>query len=70
MGRKMNTMEVAKIKDEIIYYDLNDVLDILDTAKKGYYSIIFPDGEAWFSVKLRKSTYDKFLKIKERRGQK
>mgnify|MGYP007080848397 CR=1 FL=1 len=70
MGRKMNTMEVAKIKDEIIYYDLNDVLDILDTAKKGYYSIIFPDGEAWFNVKLRKSTCDKFLKIKERRGQK
>lgn len=70
MGRKMNYLCSTVINDMCTYYDLNDVLDILETAKKGYYSIIFPDGEAWINAKIKKSDYNKFLKIKKERGQK
>ena len=48
--------------------DINDVLDIFITGNKTY-TIIFRDGELWVNAKIRKTVYDKFEKLKKKRGQ-
>ena len=61
-------LEVAKVGTERIYFDINDVLDIFITGNKTY-TIIFRDGELWVNAKIRKTVYDKFEKLKKKRGQ-
>ncbi len=61
-------LEVAKVGTERIYFDINDVLDIFITGNKTY-TIIFRDGEIWVNAKIRKTVYDKFEKLKKKRGQ-
>ena len=61
-------LEVAKVGSERIYFDINDVLDIFITGNKTY-TIIFRDGEIWVNAKIRKTVYDKFEKLKKKRGQ-
>ena len=61
-------LEVAKVGTERIYFDINDVLDIFITGNKTY-TIIFRDGEIWVNAKIRKTVYDKFKKMKKKRGQ-
>lgn len=60
-------MELAIVGDEEIYFDIEDVLDILQDGK--LYTIIFQDGEHWHHVKIRKNIYDKFEKHKKKKGQ-
>ena len=60
--------ECAKVGTERIYFDINDVLDIFVTGDKTY-TIVFRDGEFWVNTKMRKTVYDKFEKIKKKRGQ-
>ena len=60
--------ECAKVGTERIYFDINDVLDIFITGNKTY-TIIFRDGEFWVNAKIRKTVYDKFEKLKKKRGQ-
>ena len=60
--------ECAKVGTERIYFDINDVLDIFITGNKTY-TIVFRDGEFWVNTKMRKTIYDKFEKIKKKRGQ-
>ena len=60
--------ECAKVGTERIYFDINDVLDIFITGNKTY-TIIFRDGEIWVNAKIRKTVYDKFEKLKKKRGQ-
>lgn len=61
-------LEVATVGTEKMYFDINDVLDIFVTGNKTY-TIIFRDGEFWVNTKMRKTVYDKFEKIKKKRGQ-
>lgn len=61
-------LEVATVGTEKVYFDINDVLDIFVTGNKTY-TIIFRDGEFWINTKMRKTVYDKFEKIKKKRGQ-
>lgn len=61
-------LEVATVGTERVYFDINDVLDIFVTGNKTY-TIIFRDGEFWVNTKMRKTVYDKFEKIKKKRGQ-
>lgn len=61
-------LEVATVGIEKVYFDINDVLDIFVTGNKTY-TIIFRDGEFWVNTKMRKTVYDKFEKIKKKRGQ-
>lgn len=61
-------LEVATVGTEKVYFDINDVLDIFVTSNKTY-TIIFRDGEFWVNTKMRKTVYDKFEKIKKKRGQ-
>ena len=61
-------LEVATVGSEKVYFDINDVLDILVTGNKTY-TIVFRDGEFWVNTKIRKTVYDKFEKIKKKRGQ-
>jgi|GEM_PF-4789759 hypothetical protein len=61
-------LEVATVGTEKVYFDINDVLDIFVTGNKTY-TIIFRDGEFWVNTKMRKTVYDKFEKIKKKRGQ-
>lgn len=65
-----NQLEIAKLQDEVMYFDLDNVLDILFTNKNKHYNIIFFDGEIWWNAKLYKKTINKFVKLKEKRGQK
>lgn len=59
------------LSGEGIYIDLNDVLDILkNSQKKSKYTIIFNDGDILRDVKMRKSVYDKFIKLKQKKGTK
>lgn len=60
-------LEVATVGTEIVHFDINDVLDIFVTGNKTY-TIVFWDGEFWANTKIRKSVYDKFEKIKKKRG--
>lgn len=61
-------LEVATVGTERVYFDINDVLDIFITGNKTY-TIIFRDGEFWVNTKIRKTVYDKFEKMKKKRGQ-
>ena len=61
-------LEVATVGTEKVYFDINDVLDIFVTGNKTY-TIIFREGEFWVHTKMRKTVYDKFEKIKKKRGQ-
>ena len=61
-------LEVATVGIEKVYFDINDVLDIFVTGNKTY-TIIFRDGEFWVNTKIRKTVYDKFEKLKKKRGQ-
>ncbi len=61
-------LEVATVGTEKVYFDINDVLDIFVTGNKTY-TIIFRDGEFWVNTKIRKTVYDKFEKLKKKRGQ-
>lgn len=63
------SVEMIKLNDETIYIDLNDVLDILETQKKGHYTIIFINGEIWANVVMRKTVFNKMVKLKKKRGQ-
>ena len=53
---------------EKVYIDLNDVLDMF-VKEKGKYIIVFKDGGTYYNVKMRKTIYDKFIKLKKKRGQ-
>ena len=61
-------LEIATVGTERMYFDINDVLDIFVTGDKTY-TIVFRDGEFWINTKMRKTVYDKFEKIKKKRGQ-
>ena len=61
-------LEVVTVGSEKMYFDINDVLDIFVTGNKTY-TIVFRDGEFWVNVKMRKIIYDKFIKLKKKRGQ-
>lgn len=61
-------LEIATVGAEKVYFDINDVLDIFVTGDKTY-TIVFRDGEFWVNTKMRKTVYDKFEKIKKKRGQ-
>ena len=61
-------LEIATVGTEKVHFDINDVLDMFVTGNKTY-TIIFKDGEFWVNTKMRKTVYDKFTKIKKKRGQ-
>ena len=61
-------LEVATIGTEKVYFDINDVLDMF-VKEKGKYIIVFKDGGIYYNVKMRKAIYDKFIKLKKKRGQ-
>lgn len=64
-------LEAVKLQNKIVYFDLNDVLDILISENnKNNYIIVFNDGEIWYDVNLKKTTINKFIKTKKKRGQK
>lgn len=64
-------LEAVKLQNKIVYFDLNDVLDILISENnKNNYIIVFNDGEIWYDVNLKKTTINKFIKTREKRGQK
>ncbi len=68
---KPTKMELATVESEERCFDLTDVLDIIKTdVGKDFYTIVFFDGEIWNMAKIKKVTYNKFEKIKEKRGQK
>lgn len=59
---------IETINGEKVYIDLNDVLDMF-IKEKGKYIIAFKDGGIYYNVKMRKTIYDKFIKLKKKRGQ-
>lgn len=59
---------IETINGEKVYIDLNDVLDMF-IKEKGKYTIAFKDGGIYYNVKMRKTIYDKFIKLKKKRGQ-
>ena len=62
-------LEAIKLQNKIVYFDLNDVLDILISENnKNNYIIVFNDGEIWYDVNLKKTTINKFIKTREKRG--
>ena len=61
-------LEIATVGTDRMYFDIHDVLDIFVTGDKTY-TIVFRDGEFWVNTKMRKTVYDKFEKIKKKRGQ-
>ena len=62
--------QILTANNEVVYIDLNDVLDILnDDLEEGLYTIIFTDGSVYFKTKIKKTVYNKFLKIKKKRNQ-
>lgn len=62
-------LELMKFNKENVYVDLNDVLDIFETEQKGHYTVVFGTGEIWFNVTMRKTVFNKFEKLKKKRGQ-
>lgn len=62
-------LELMKFNKENVYVDLNDVLDIFETEQKGHYTVVFDVGEIWFNVTMRKTVFNKFEKLKKKRGQ-
>ena len=59
---------IETINGEKVYIDLNDVLDMF-AKEKVKYIIVFKDGGIYYNVKMRKIIYDKFIKLKKKRGQ-
>lgn len=50
--------QILTANNEIVYIDLNDVLDILnDDLEEGLYTIIFTDGSVYFKTKIKKRLY-------------
>lgn len=70
MINKAPIMIRIELDKESVYIDLNDLLDVLKTSKKGYYTLIFDSGEVWYNIKLKKEIVNLFNKIKKERGQK
>lgn len=64
----INVELIETINGEKVYIDLNDVLDMF-VKEKGKYIIVFKDGGTYYNVKMRKIIYDKFIKLKKKRGQ-
>ena len=62
-------LELMKFNKENVYVDLNDVLDIFETEQIGHYTVVFDAGEIWFNVTMRKTVFNKFEKLKKKRGQ-
>ena len=62
-------LELMKYNKGNIYVDLTDVLDILETKQKGHYTVVFDAGEIWFNVTMRKTVFNKFEKLKKKKGQ-
>ena len=59
---------IETIDGEKVHIDLNDVLDMF-VKERGKYIIVFKDGGIYYNVKMRKRIYDKFIKLKKKRGQ-
>ena len=66
---ELKQLEQMTFRDETIYVDLDDVLDIFETEQKGHYTVVFDAGEVWFNVTMRKTVFNKFEKLKKKRGQ-
>ena len=66
---ELKQLEQMIFRDEIIYVDLDDVLDIFEGSKKKTYTVVFETGEIWYYVLMKKSVYNKFIKLKKKRGQ-
>ena len=66
---ELKQLEQMTFRDETIYVDLDDVLDIFETEQKGHYTVVFDTGEIWFNVTMRKTVFNKFEKLKKKRGQ-
>lgn len=62
-------LELMKFNKENVYVDLNDVLDIFEIEQKGHYTVVFNTGEIWFNATMRKTVFNKFEKLKKKRGQ-
>ena len=62
-------LELMEFNKEDVYVDLNDVLDIFEAEQKGHYTVVFDAGEIWFNVTMRKTVFNKFEKLKKKRGQ-
>lgn len=53
---KSNQLEIAKLQDGVMYFDLDSVLDILISENnENNYIIVFNDGEIWYDVNLKKN---------------
>lgn len=64
------SLPFARVDDETVYFDFNDVLDILPSeTQKHHYTVVFYDGEIWKEAKMYKRFVDKFTNIKRKRGQ-
>ena len=66
---ELKQLEQMTFRDETIYVDLDDVLDIFETEQKGHYTVVFDAGEIWLNVTMRKTVFNKFEKLKKKRGQ-
>lgn len=66
---ELKQLEQMIFRDEMIYVDLDDVLDIFEGSKKKTYTVVFETGEIWYYVSMKKSVYNKFEKLKKKRGQ-
>ena len=66
---ELKQLEQMIFRDETIYVDLDDVLDIFEGSKKKTYTVVFETGELWYYVLMKKSVYNKFIKLKKKRGQ-
>ena len=66
---ELKQLEQMTFRDETIYVDLDDVLDIFEGSKKKTYTVVFETGEIWYYVSMKKSVYNKFIKLKKKRGQ-
>lgn len=66
---ELKQLEQMIFRDETIYVDLDDVLDIFEGSKKKTYTVVFETGEIWYYVLMKKSVYNKFIKLKKKRGQ-
>ena len=64
------SLPFARVDNETVYFDFDDVLDILPSeTQKYHYTVVFYDGEIWKEAKMYKRFVDKFTNIKRKRGQ-
>ena len=52
---ELKQLEQMIFRDETIYVDLDDVLDIFEGSKKKTYTVVFETGEIWYYVSMKKS---------------